>query len=146
MSILAGAHAAATESVGAEAIFTAGARAGIRRNVHGNDDNGNSQYGSIALTLGYARAVVENRGATNELGLVVQWEPLSNYRDVQWYLLGGPVASIDDDDMRGLGWGVAGASAGGVGGMGRVNRQADEEQRQAQKRGSVHGRNRTKWA
>jgi hypothetical protein len=105
VSVIAGAHATATESVGLEATVLAGVRAGIRRNVQGNDDQANSEYGSAALTFEYARVVVDS-GATHHLALVLQLEPIANQRDVQWYFLGGPLASVDSNDQPGSGFGV----------------------------------------
>ncbi len=105
-SVIAGAHVSDTETVGVEAMMTAGARAGIRRNGRGTDGNGSSQYGSVALAFEYSRAVVVNRGATNQLALVLQWEPTLNVRDAQWYVIGGPLASIDGDNRPGSGFGA----------------------------------------
>jgi hypothetical protein len=104
VSVIAGAHATATESVGLEATVLAGVRAGVRRNVAGNDEHANSEYGSAALTFEYARVAVESE-ATHHLGLVLQWEPIANQRDVQWYFVGGPIASLDDNDEPGSGFG-----------------------------------------
>lgn len=105
VSVIAGAQATVTESVGLESSVLAGVRAGVRRNVQGNDDHANSEYGSAALTLEYARVAVES-GATHHLGLVLQLEPIANQRDVQWYFLGGLLASLDADDRPGSGFGA----------------------------------------
>ena len=105
VSVISAADASYGKENGVEAILAAGARAGVRRNVRGSDDNGNSQYGSVALTLEYVRAVTVDRGATNQLGAILQWEPISNHSDAQWYVLGGPLASIDGDSRPGSGFG-----------------------------------------
>jgi len=105
VSVVAGAHAGGTEDAGAEAVLTVGARAGIRRNVRGSDDSGSSRYGSTALTVEYARVAIPGRGGTNQLGFTFQWEPLVNSRDVQWYVIGGPLASVDSDVRPGSGFG-----------------------------------------
>jgi hypothetical protein len=36
---------------------------------------------------------------------VFQWEPSANHSDWQWYLMGGPLASIDSDSRPGSGFG-----------------------------------------
>ncbi len=105
-SVISGAYADTTESIGLEAMLLAGARLGIRRNVSGSDDNGNSEFGSWALSVEYTRAAVIGRGATNRLGLLLQWEPISNHDDAQWYVVGGPLASLDGDDQPGSGFGA----------------------------------------
>jgi hypothetical protein len=105
VSVIAGAQATVTRSIGLESTVLAGVRAGIRRNVQGSDNSGNSQYGSAALTFEYARVVVES-GATHHFALVLQFEPIANQRDVQWYVLGGPLASVDSNDQPGSGLGV----------------------------------------
>lgn len=105
VSVISAADASYGKENGVEAILAAGARAGIRRNVRGSDDHGSSQYGSLALTLEYVRAVTVDRGATNQLGAILQWEPIGNLRDAQWYVLGGPLASIDGDSRPGSGFG-----------------------------------------
>jgi hypothetical protein len=105
VSVLAAAHVAATEAIGVEAILATGVRAGIRRNLHGASDNGNSRYESLALAVEYTRSITVNRGATNHLALVLQWEPAINDRGAQWYVLGGPLASIDGDKRPGSGFG-----------------------------------------
>jgi hypothetical protein len=105
-SLIAGAHVAATETVGAEGIGLAGARLGMRRNVRGSTDSGSSVYGSVAFIAEYTRVAVAERGGTNHVSLLVQWEPHGNSRDAQWYLLGGPLASIDADGRPGSGLGA----------------------------------------
>ena len=105
-SLVAGAHVAATETVGAEGVGLAGARLGVRRNVHGSTDSGNSVYGSVAFVAEYTRVAVAQRGGTHHVSLLLQWEPHGNSRDVQWYLLGGPLASLDADDRPGSGFGA----------------------------------------
>ncbi len=105
-SLIAGAHVAATETVGAEGVGLAGARLGVRRNVHGSTDSGNSVYGSVAFVAEYTRVAVAQRGGTHHASLLLQWEPHGNSRDVQWYLLGGPLASLDADDRPGSGFGA----------------------------------------
>lgn len=105
-SAMMGVHAGLTETIGAEAALLAGVRAGIRRNVEGNDDDGASAFGSTALVVEYARAaILPNRGGAHRLALVFQWEPTWNARDTQWYVLGGPLASIDPDDRPGTAFG-----------------------------------------
>ncbi len=104
-SIISSAQVGTTEEVGTESSVAIGVRAGIRRSVHGSDDRGYSQHGSIALAAEYARGAVIERGATNYLGLLLQWELIGNSDDAQFYLLGGPLASVDDDDRPGSGFG-----------------------------------------
>ena len=106
VAAIAGAQVGRTEDIGWETVVAAGVRAGLRRNVHGNDDRGNSQYGSWALMGEYAREAVIERGAAHRLSVVLQWEPIGNMDDAQWYLLGGPVWSLDGDDEPGSGFGA----------------------------------------
>lgn len=104
ISVIAGAQATATESIGLEASVLAGVRAGVRRDVSGNDEHANSEYGSAALVLEYARVAVDDH-ATHHLGVLAHFEPIANQRDIQWYFLGGPLASLDSDDQPGSGFG-----------------------------------------
>lgn len=93
------------DASGVRVSVAPGIRVGVRRVEHGSTDSGASVYGSIALMAEYARSFVVNVGSTNQLGLVLQWEPDGNNRDAQWYLLGGPLASLDEDDAPGFGFG-----------------------------------------
>ena len=104
--LIAGNYVGDTKSVGAEAIEAAGLRAAIVYARDGTDDGGRSRVESVALELEYARAVVVDRGATNQFALVVQWEPTSYLGLGQWYVLGGPLASFDADDRPGSGFGA----------------------------------------
>jgi hypothetical protein len=106
VSIVAGVSGGASTAGGAQFAVAPGLRVGVRRVTRGNNDHGASEYGSLALTLEYARSVVVGLGGAHQLGLLLQWEPIGNHGDVQWYLIGGPLASLDDDDGPGVGYGA----------------------------------------
>lgn len=91
---------------GAQVSFAPGVRLGVRRVTQGHDDTGYSQHGSLALVAEYARSFVVGVGSTNQLSLLVQWEAIGNHSDVQWYLIGGPMASLDENDEPGHGFGA----------------------------------------
>jgi hypothetical protein len=104
-SVVASVAAGASTDAGAQVVVAPGLRVGVRREARGSTDHGSSIYGSLALTVEYARDVVIAVGGAHRLGLVLQWEPHGNSSDVQWYLLGGPLALIDGDGAPGGGWG-----------------------------------------
>ncbi len=106
VSVVASASGGAATESGAQFALAPGVRVGVRRVINGSTDHGNSVYGSLALTAEYARTIVIGVGATHHLGLTLHWEPDGNHRDVQWFLLGGPIASLDDDDAPGTGYGA----------------------------------------
>lgn len=106
VSILASATAGASTDTGAQLALAPALRVGVRRVIRGNNNNGASVYGSLALTLEYARSFVVGVGATNLAGVTLHWEPDGNTGDVQWFLLGGPLASLDDDASPGTSWGA----------------------------------------
>lgn len=93
-------------AAGAQVLLAPAVRVGVRRVTRGSDDHGVSQYGSLALVAEYARSFVVSVGSTNQLSLLVQWETIGNHSDVQWYLIGGPMASLDEDDAPGHGFGA----------------------------------------
>ncbi len=103
VSVIAAAHLGGRESVGVEGTLLGGVRAGIRRETSGNDDRGSSEYGSLAFTLEYA--AIAERAAYHQLGLTLQWEPIGNSDDYQFYAFGGPLASLDPNDDPGGGFG-----------------------------------------
>ncbi len=111
VSIVASVSGGAATDSGAQFALSPGARLGVRRVIRGSTDSGNSVYGSLALTAEYARTFVVGVGGTHHLGLTLHWEPDGNHSDVQWFLLGGPIASLDDDDAPGSG--VGGQLGGG---------------------------------
>ncbi len=93
------------DASGVRASVSPGARVGVRRVRSGSTDSGSSVYGSLALMAEYTRSFVVNVGSANQLGLVLQWEPDGNNSDAQWYLMGGPLAALDEDDAPGFGFG-----------------------------------------
>lgn len=104
-SVVVSAQSAMTESVGLEAMLAFGARAGVRRNVRSDDGEGGYCHKSDAITVEYTRAIVSDRGATNQLGLLVHVEPFSMGNASQFYVLAGPLVSIDGDVRPGSGYG-----------------------------------------
>ena len=106
VSVVAGATGGASTDTGAQVALAPALRLGVRRVIRGSTDHGNSVYGSLALTVEYARAVVLGVGGTHHLGLLVHWEPDGNSSDVQWFVLGGPLASLDDDAAPGTAFGA----------------------------------------
>ncbi len=105
VAVFAGAFGGGDTSSGVQASVAPGLRVGVRREIRGSTDSGSSVFGSLALTIEYARSFVVRVGSSNQLGLLLQWEPDGNNRDAQWYLMGGPLASIDEDDAPGRGFG-----------------------------------------
>lgn len=103
LAVFSGAYAGSAS--GLQVSVATGVRFGLRREERGSDSNGASIYGSLALTLEYARSYAIGVGGTNQLGVLLQWEPHGNHRDAQWYLMGGPLASVDEDDAPGHGFG-----------------------------------------
>ncbi len=106
VSVVASVSGGAATHSGAQFALAPLARVGVRRVIRGSTDSGNSVYGSLALTAEYARTFVIGVGATHHLGLTLHWEPDGNHSDVQWFLMGGPIASLDDDDTPGTGFGA----------------------------------------
>jgi hypothetical protein len=106
VSVIASVTAGASTESGPQLGLAPTARLGVRRVTRGGDDHGNSRYGSLALTAEYARNFVLGVGGAHRVGLLLQWEPTGNSSDAQWYLLGGPLAAIDDDGEPGGGWGA----------------------------------------
>ena len=106
VSVLASATGGAATDTGGQLALAPAVRLGVRRVIRGSTSHGNSVYGSLALTVEYARSIVLGVGGTHHLGLLLQWEPDGNHGDVQWYLLGGPLASLDDDNAPGTAWGA----------------------------------------
>lgn len=106
VSIVASVSGGAATDSGAQFALSPGVRVGVRRVITGSTDHGNSVYGSLALTAEYARTFVIGVGGAHNLGLTLHWEPDGNHSDVQWFLLGGPIASLDDDDAPGTGFGA----------------------------------------
>ncbi|MDB4931641.1 MAG: hypothetical protein JWM10_4125, partial [Myxococcaceae bacterium] len=90
---------------GARFTFAPLARVGVRRVTRGTSDHGNSEYGSVAFVAEYARSFVVGVGGANRFGLTLEWEPIGNSSDAQWYLLGGPLAVLDED-VAGVAWGA----------------------------------------
>ena len=105
VSVVASATAGASTDTGGQVSLAPTLRLGVRRVIRGNDDHGASVYGSLALTLEYARSFVLGVGATNLAGVTLHWEPDGNTGDAQWFLMGGPLASLDDDASPGTSWG-----------------------------------------
>ncbi|MDP3217670.1 MAG: hypothetical protein Q8S73_26420, partial [Deltaproteobacteria bacterium] len=106
VSVVASAAAGASTESGPQLALAPAVRLGVRRVSRGGDDHGNSRYGSLALTAEYARSFVIGVGGAHRVGLLLQWEPAGNSSDAQWYLLGGPLAAIDDDGEPGGAWGA----------------------------------------
>jgi hypothetical protein len=106
VSVVAGAAVGASTETGAQLALTPAVRVGLRRVIRGSTDNGNSVYGSLALDIEYGRGFVVGVGGAHHLGLLLQWEPDGNNSDVQWYLLGGAMAAVDDDGEPGTAWGA----------------------------------------
>lgn len=106
VSILASATAGASTDTGAQLALAPALRVGVRRVIRGSTDSGASVYGSLALTLEYGRSFVLGVGAAHHAGVTLHWEPDGNSSDVQWFLLGGPIASLDDDAAPGTAWGA----------------------------------------
>lgn len=106
VSILAGVTAGASTDTGAQLALAPTLRVGVRRVIRGGTSSGHSVYGSLALNLEYARSFVVGLGGAHHAGLVLHWEPDGNTSDVQWYLVGGPIAALDDDGAPGTAWGA----------------------------------------
>lgn len=109
VSVVASATAGASTETGFQVALAPALRVGARRVVRGSTDSGNSVYGSLALTVEYGRGFVVGSGAAHHLGLTLHWEPNGNHSDVQWFLMGGPIAALDDDGEPGS---AAGAQLG----------------------------------
>ncbi|MFO0631063.1 MAG: hypothetical protein U0325_36300 [Polyangiales bacterium] len=105
-SVYASAQVGVGASPGAEVTLSPGLRVGARRVLRGSDGSGSPRYGSVAFTLEYARAFVVDVGSANQLSLTLQWEPESNHSDGQWYLLGGALLALDEDNAPGDGVGA----------------------------------------
>lgn len=106
VSVVAGASGGASTGTGAQLALAPAVRVGVRRLIRGSTDEGHSVYGSLALAAEYGRSFVLGVGGAHHVGLLLQWEPDGNHGDVQWYLLGGPLGSIDDDGEPGTAWGA----------------------------------------
>jgi hypothetical protein len=96
VSVIASVAGGAEAGAGARFTVAPTGRVGVRRVTRGSDDNGNSEYGSVAFVAEYARSFVVGVGGAHQLGLMLQWEPVSNHGDAQWYLLGAPIAVLDE--------------------------------------------------
>jgi hypothetical protein len=90
---------------GAEAVYAPGIRFGARRVTGPNSACDHCVYYSTALVAEYRRGVSRNAGSTNYLGLLVQHD-LSERSDIQYYVSGGPLASVDGDSEPGTGLGA----------------------------------------
>ena len=104
-SVLFGVDGGVVPGAGAEAVYAPGIRLGVRRVTKPYGACNRCVYSSTALVAEYRRGVTRNAGSTNLLGVLVQ-RNLSESADMQYYVSGGPLASLDGDSEPGTGLGA----------------------------------------
>ena len=108
-SVLVSAQAGARFGDGAtspELWVAGGVRAGMRRVERSNSSCDECVFRSNAIVGEYTRGDVVGRGGTNRVGVLVQHD-LEDYGDEdQVYVLGGPLASLDERREPGSGLGA----------------------------------------
>jgi hypothetical protein len=103
-SVLFGLDGGVVPGAGAEAMYAPGIRLGARRVTEPDGECEQCVYYSTALVAEYRRGITRNAGSTNYLGVLVQHD-LSERSDRQYYVSGGPLASLDGDAEPGTGLG-----------------------------------------
>jgi hypothetical protein len=105
ISVVASAHGEAAADTGASVGLAPGLRVGARRITESDGDCDHCVYSSLALVAEYSRSIVAGAGSTNQVAALVQYDLNDDARDSQVYVIGGPLASIDEDAEPGFGLG-----------------------------------------
>ena len=90
----------------AEAVLALGVRVGARRIESSDSSCDRCVFRANAIVAEYARVDVFGIGGTNQLAVLLQHELAAQGRDHQFYVLGGPLASLAERDAPGSGVGA----------------------------------------
>jgi hypothetical protein len=106
-SVVFGVDGGFVPGAGAEAMYAPGVRFGARRVTEPDPGSACDRcvHYSTALVAEYRRGVTRNAGSTNYLGGLVQHD-LGERSEVQYYVSGGPLASVAGNAQSGTGLGA----------------------------------------